>query len=158
MISPSVNSKLTGSATGPLSVEKTIRPTPPAARWASQCSLSRESSEGCRPARPLPGARSLSPPDSAIEVVSRAESDEIEGSGAQTGVGIALEVLEIGGIDAHTLGQLIGREAELIPTVDHPPGQVAGSSQIGRTGLRSGTSGWASRELRYGELRPYHSL
>ncbi len=63
------------------------------------------------------------------------ESDEIEGSGTQASVGIALEVLEIVGIDTYALGQLVGGETELIPTLDHPPGQVAWTKESGRSGL-----------------------
>jgi len=86
-----------------------------------------------------------SPPWRPLDIAARegergrieGESEEIEGSGTQASVGIALEVLEIVGIDTHLLGELVGGETKLISALDHPPGQIAWTSERGRIGFRA---------------------
>jgi hypothetical protein len=80
-----------------------------------------------------------SPAGSAVNIASgksgrgrvQNERDEIQGSGTQTCVRTPLEVHEIRRIDAGTLRQFLGGEAELLSAMGHSPRKVARVGTIG---------------------------
>jgi hypothetical protein len=90
------------------SFERRVPTSPPLSHWALKvCSLERERAR------------------------VQGEGDEIQGAGTQTGIGTRLEVFEVGRIDAGSLRQLLGADAELILPVEDPSGQIARAPGVG---------------------------